>query len=150
MDTTTPWTGPPPEAEFLVCLAAISETLQAEVQPRAFLGELSTALHPLVPHDYLGLGYLAEDRRTFSVLGEHGGEEWIRTAGSDCSSESGRFPSVPVSPLAPVSADGDSETGRERAISIRNQRDWQFESTPLRQRVSGLTHSPASAQTACV
>ena len=37
------------------------------------------------------------------MYGLVGGAEWIRTAGSDCSSESGRFPSVPVSPLAQVS-----------------------------------------------
>src|SRR6516225_11435901 len=61
----------------------------------------------------------------------YGGAEWIRTAGSACSSESSRFLSVPLSPLAPVSADGENETGREPAMSISNQRDRQFESTPL-------------------
>ena len=39
-----------------------------------------------------------------------GGAEWIRTAGSACSSESSRSLSVPLSPLAPVSADGENET----------------------------------------
>jgi class 3 adenylate cyclase len=61
--------------------------------------------------------------------------EWIRTAGSACSSESSRSLSVPLSPLAPVSADGENETGREPAMSISNQRDRQFESTPLRHTV---------------
>jgi GAF domain-containing protein len=101
MDTTTPWTGPPPEAELLVCLAAIGRALQAEFQPRAFLGDLSTALHPLVPHDCLGLGYLAEDRRTFSVFAEHGGPGFLPPTGSyttDLQREA-RFPVVD-SPLA--------------------------------------------------
>jgi hypothetical protein len=39
------------------------------------------------------------------------------------------------SPLARASADGENETGRERPISMRNQRDRQFESTLLHQTV---------------
>jgi transcriptional regulator with GAF, ATPase, and Fis domain len=107
MDTTTPWTGPPPEAEFLVCLAAICRALQTQFQPRAFLGELSTALHPLVPHDYLGLGYLAENRRTFSVFGEHGGPGFLAPSSRYTTDlqRTERFP-VADSPLAAV-FDGD-------------------------------------------
>jgi hypothetical protein len=40
------------------------------------------------------------------------------------------------SPLARASADGENETGREPAISMRNQRDRQFESTLLHHPVS--------------
>ena len=73
MDAATPRTGPtPPESDLLVCLVAIARALQAEFQPRAFLDDLSTALRPLVPHDRLAIGYLADDRRTFSVFAEHG------------------------------------------------------------------------------
>ena len=50
-----------------------SEGARSDFQPRAFLDDFSTALQPLVPHDRLGIGYLADDRRTFSVFAEHGG-----------------------------------------------------------------------------
>ena len=74
MDCATPEIRPPSsESDVLVCLAAVARALDAEFQPRAFLDDLSTALHPLVPHDRLGIGYLADDRRTFSVFAEHGG-----------------------------------------------------------------------------
>ena len=73
MDSATPQSGAtPPEADLLVCLAVIARALEAEFQPRSFLDDLSTVLHPLVPHDSLGIGYLADDRRTFSVFAEHG------------------------------------------------------------------------------
>jgi len=62
----------PRESDLLGCLAAIGRALHAEFEPRLFLDELSTALCPLVPHDRLDIGYLAEDRRTFSVFAEHG------------------------------------------------------------------------------
>src|SRR5262249_37756195 len=68
--------------------------------------------------------------------------EWIRTTGSACSNGSSRSLSVPLSPLAPVSADGENETGREPPMSISNQRDRQFESTPLRQAVCDVADSP--------
>jgi transcriptional regulator with GAF, ATPase, and Fis domain len=73
MDCATPEIRPPsPESDALVCLTAVARALHAELQPRAFLDDLSTALHPLVPHDRLGIAYLADDRRTFSVFAEHG------------------------------------------------------------------------------
>ena len=73
MDSATPQSGAtPPDADLLVCLAAIARALEAEFQPRSFLDDLSAVLHPLVPHDRLGIGYLADDRRTFSVFAEHG------------------------------------------------------------------------------
>jgi hypothetical protein len=62
----------PSDPGLLLCLAAIGRALEAEFQPRVFLDDLSTALGPLVPHDRLGIGYLADDRRTFSVFAEHG------------------------------------------------------------------------------
>ena len=39
---------------------------------------------------------------------------------------------APATKVTPGSADGENETGREPAMSISNQRDRQFESTPLR------------------
>jgi transcriptional regulator with GAF, ATPase, and Fis domain len=60
------------EPDLLLALAAIGRALEAEFQPRVFLGDLSTALGPFVPHDRLGIGYLADDRRTFSVFAENG------------------------------------------------------------------------------
>jgi len=44
------------------------------------------------------------------------------------------------SPLARASADGENETGREPAISMRNQRDRQFESTLLHHSVHRFLH----------
>jgi transcriptional regulator with GAF, ATPase, and Fis domain len=74
MDCATPEIRlPTPESDVLVCLAAVARALEAEFQPRAFLNDFSTSLHPLVPHDRLGIGYLADDRRTFSVFSEHAG-----------------------------------------------------------------------------
>jgi len=73
MEAATPRAEPTSrDGDLLVCLAAIGRALHAEFQPRLFLDELSTALRPLVPHDRLDIGYLAEDRRTFSVFAEHG------------------------------------------------------------------------------
>jgi hypothetical protein len=60
------------EPDLLPALAAIGQALEAGFQPRTFLDDLSTVLGPLVPHDRLGIGYLADDRRTFSVFAEHG------------------------------------------------------------------------------
>jgi len=60
------------EPDLLLALAAIVRGLEAEFQPRVFLGGLSTALGPFVPHDRLSVGFLADDRRTFSVFAEHG------------------------------------------------------------------------------
>jgi transcriptional regulator with GAF, ATPase, and Fis domain len=62
----------PPESQLLVCLEAIAPALNGEFQPRAVLAEISTALQPLVPHDRLGIGYLGDERRTYSVFAEHG------------------------------------------------------------------------------
>ena len=80
MDTATSGTGPtPPEAELLVCLAAIGRAVEADFQPRAFLDDFSTALQPLVPHDRLRISYLADDRRTFSVFAEQAGRDVVPT-----------------------------------------------------------------------
>jgi transcriptional regulator with GAF, ATPase, and Fis domain len=104
MDSATPETGPPPpESELLVCLAAIGRALEAEFQPRLFLDDLSAELAPFVPHDRLGIGYLAEDRRTFSVFAEHGGPGFLPPTNrytTDLEREA-RFP-VADSPLAEV------------------------------------------------
>ena len=72
-DPSTPLIEPArPEPELLVCLTAIGRALEAGFQPRAFLGDLSTVLGPLVPHERLSIGYLANDRRTVSIFAEHG------------------------------------------------------------------------------
>jgi|SRR5215470_3630742 len=73
MDSATLDTGPiQPESQILACLEAIGKALEGEFQPRTFLGDFSIALHRLVPHDRLGIGYLADDRETYSVFAEHG------------------------------------------------------------------------------
>ncbi|MBS1109404.1 MAG: zraR 9 [Anaeromyxobacteraceae bacterium] len=72
-DPSTPLIEPArPEPDLLVCLAAIGRALEVEFDPRAFLDELSTVLGPLVPHERLSIGYLANDRRTVSIFAEHG------------------------------------------------------------------------------
>jgi transcriptional regulator with GAF, ATPase, and Fis domain len=73
MDPATADTGPAqPASRLLDCLEAIASALDGEFQPRSFLGPFSAALHPLVPHDRLGIGYLGDERRTYSVFAEHG------------------------------------------------------------------------------
>lgn len=67
----------PPDPGLLLCLAAIGRALEAEFQPRRFLDDLSAALGPLVPHDRLGIGYLADDRRTVSIFAEHGASVFL-------------------------------------------------------------------------
>ena len=104
MDSATPDTGPKaPESDVLVCLAAIARALHGEFQPRAFLADLSTALQPFVPHDRLGIGYLSDDGRTFSVFAEHGGAGFLPPTDRYTTDLRGaaRFP-VANSPLAPV------------------------------------------------
>ncbi len=94
---------PTSESDLLVCLAAIGRALQAEFQPGTFLDDLSAALHPVVPHDRLGLGYLAPDRRTFSVFAEHGGPGFLPPTGR-YTTDLERAARLPVadSPLAAV------------------------------------------------
>src|SRR4030095_9697342 len=77
--------------------------LQAEFQPGTFLDDLSAALYPFVPHDRLGLGYLAPDGRTFSVFAEHGGPGFLPPPGRYATDleRAARFP-VADSPLATV------------------------------------------------
>ncbi len=93
----------PRESDLLVCLAAIGRALHAEFQPRLFLDELSTALRPLVPHDRLDIGYLAEDRRTFSVFAKHGAPAFLPATDRYTTDleRAERFP-VADSPLAVV------------------------------------------------
>ena len=93
----------PPESDIAVCLEAIARALHSEFQPRAFLADFSTALQPFVPHDRLGIGYLSDDGRTFSVFAEHGGPGFLPPTDrytTDLRSAA-RFP-VADSPLAPV------------------------------------------------
>src|SRR5215469_8465835 len=109
MDCAAPHAGPkPPESEVLVCLAAIARALHGEFQPRAFLADFSTVLQPLVPHDRLGVGYLSDNGRTYSVFAEHGGPGFLPPTDRYTTDLSGaaRFP-VADSPLAPVFA-GDT------------------------------------------
>src|SRR5512138_2081 len=105
MDSAAPDTGPkPPESDVLVCLAAaMAGALHGKFQPRTFLAELSTALQPFVPHDRLGIGYLSDDGRTFSVFAEHGGPGFLPPTDRYTTDLRGaaRFP-VAASPLAPV------------------------------------------------
>jgi transcriptional regulator with GAF, ATPase, and Fis domain len=78
MDSATPDTGPKqPESQLLVCLEAIARALNGEFQPKTFLGDFSAALHPLVPHDRLGIGYLGDDHGTYSVFAEHGARGFL-------------------------------------------------------------------------
>ena len=93
----------PPESDVLVCLAAFARALHDEFQPRAFLADFSTALQRFVPHDRLGIGYLADDGRTFSVFAEHGGAGFLPPTDRYTTDVRGatRFP-VADSLLAPV------------------------------------------------
>jgi GAF domain-containing protein len=75
LDPAAPATGPsatPTEPDLLVSHAATGRALAGEFDPRAFVDDLSAQLRPLVPHDRMGILYLAEDRRTFSMFAEHG------------------------------------------------------------------------------
>src|SRR4029453_11823162 len=93
----------PPESDIVVCLTAFARALQSEFQPRAFLADFSAALQPFVPHDRLGIGYLSDDGRTFSVFAEHGGPGFLPPTDRYTTDLGGaaRFP-VADSPLAPV------------------------------------------------
>jgi transcriptional regulator with GAF, ATPase, and Fis domain len=93
----------PPDSDVLVCLAAIARALHGEFQPRTFLADVSAALQPFVPHDRLGIGYLSDDGRTFSVFAEHGGPGFLPPTDRYTTDLGGavRFP-VAASPLAPV------------------------------------------------
>jgi hypothetical protein len=68
------------------------------------LDEFSTVLGPLVPHDRLGIGYLANDRRTFSIFAEHGAPGFLPETDRYTTDleRPARFP-VADSPLAEVS-----------------------------------------------
>ena len=73
MESATADTGSAqPESQLLVCLEAVAKALDGKFQPRTFLADFSIALQPLVPHDRLGIGYLGDERRTYSVFAEHG------------------------------------------------------------------------------
>ena len=93
----------PPESEMLACLEAIATALHGEFQPRAFLADFSKTLQPLLPHDRLGVGYLSDDGKTFSVFAEHGGPGFLPPTDRYTTDSAGanRFP-VAESPLAPV------------------------------------------------
>ncbi len=89
--SSLPTSTPQQESDVSVCLAAIGRALEAEFRPRVFLDDLSAELCPLVPHDRLGIGYLADDRRTFSVFAEHGAPVFLpertvtrRTSNAQC------------------------------------------------------------------
>ena len=78
MVDATPRADPTPrESDLVVCLAAIGRALHVDFQTRLLMEDLSTALRPLVPHDRLEICYLAEDRRPFSVFGEHGASGFL-------------------------------------------------------------------------
>jgi transcriptional regulator with GAF, ATPase, and Fis domain len=97
-------TGPtPPESDIVVCLEAIARALDGEFQPRALLRDFSTALRSFAPHDGLGIAYLSDDGRTFSVFAEHGGSGLLPSTDRYTTDFDGaaRFP-IAASPLAPV------------------------------------------------
>src|SRR5512147_2880792 len=99
LSASTPQEG----SDLSACLAAIGRALEGELEPAAFLGNLSSALAPFVPHDRLGIGYLAADRRTFSVFAEHGAAGFLPETGRYTTDieRPARF-SVAGSPLADV------------------------------------------------
>jgi Nif-specific regulatory protein len=106
MDPAAPDRAPTlPKSDFVVCLEAFARALQSEFQPRVFLADFSAALQPFVPHDRLGIGYLSDDGRTFSVFAEHGGPGFLPPTDRYTIDLRGaaRFP-VADSPLAPVFA----------------------------------------------
>ena len=81
MDSATPQPGvTSPESGLLVCLAAIARALHAGFEPGPFLDDFSTALQPIVSHDALGIAYLADDNRTFSIFGKHRGSAFLPVA----------------------------------------------------------------------
>ncbi|HYB47167.1 MAG TPA: sigma 54-interacting transcriptional regulator [Streptosporangiaceae bacterium] len=92
-----------PDPDLLPCLAAVGRALAGEFDPRAFLDDLSAELRPLLPHDRLGIGYLADDRRTFSVFAEHGAPGFLPPTDRYTThlERPARFP-VAGSPLAAV------------------------------------------------
>jgi Nif-specific regulatory protein len=78
MDSATTDTGPtPPDSQLLVCLEAIARALNGEFRPQTFLGDFSAGLQPLVPHDRLAIGYLGDDRGTYSVFAEYGARGFL-------------------------------------------------------------------------
>jgi Nif-specific regulatory protein len=89
------------------CLAALASALHSEVHPRVVLDDFSTALRSLVPHDGVGIAYLADERRTFSVFADHGEPGALPTTDRYTTDvhRAERFP-VADSPLAAV-LDGD-------------------------------------------
>jgi transcriptional regulator with GAF, ATPase, and Fis domain len=105
MDSATPDTGPEPlEADLLVCLEeAIARALHAEFQPRTFIDDFSSALQRLIPHDRLGIAYLGDNRRTFSVFATHGAPAFLPETDRYTTDlqRAQRFP-VADSPLAAV------------------------------------------------
>jgi transcriptional regulator with GAF, ATPase, and Fis domain len=106
MDPAAPDRAPTlPKSDIVVCLEAFARALQSEFQPRVFLADFSAALQPFVPHDRLGIGYLSDDGRTFSVFAEHGGPGFLPPTDRYTIDLRGaaRFP-VADSPLAPVFA----------------------------------------------
>jgi len=58
-------------ADLLASLAAIGRSIQEEFDPQRFLGEFSSLLQRVIPHDRLVIDHLSEDGRTFTVFAEH-------------------------------------------------------------------------------
>jgi transcriptional regulator with GAF, ATPase, and Fis domain len=78
MDPATPDTGPTqPDSQIVACLESIATALNGEFQPHTFLADFAIALQSLVPHDRLGIGYLGDERRTYSVFAEHGARGFL-------------------------------------------------------------------------
>jgi GAF domain-containing protein len=93
----------PRESDLALCLTAIARSLDAGFEPRAFLNNFSAALQPFVPHDRLGIGFLSDDGRTYSVFAEHSGSGFLPPTDRYTTDLRGptRF-AVADSPLAPV------------------------------------------------
>jgi Nif-specific regulatory protein len=58
-------------SDLLASLAAIGRSMREAFDPRRFLGEFSTRIRRLIPHDRLVIDLLDEDGRTFTVFAEH-------------------------------------------------------------------------------
>jgi transcriptional regulator with GAF, ATPase, and Fis domain len=68
---TTPAAGTSALADLIASLAAIGRSMQEKLEPRRFLGEFSTQIQRLIPHDRVVIDYLDDDGRTFTVFAEH-------------------------------------------------------------------------------
>jgi transcriptional regulator with GAF, ATPase, and Fis domain len=60
-------------ADLLACVAAFGRSLHETFDPQKFLGEFSSRVQPLVPHDRILILYAGEQAGTFTVFAEDPG-----------------------------------------------------------------------------